>query len=88
MARPRASKTIKRHATGEDNGVGTVLESCLMQLTFDNGAKVSGEVCIVKMAVAHRGLPYAVTCDGSIVCLDGWLACFASLTDAAGFARL
>lgn len=87
MARPKAARTTKRHATGENNGIGTVLESCLMQLTFDDGSKLSGEVCIVKMAVGHQGLPYAVTCDGKIICNDG-LACFATLADAAAYAKL
>ena len=88
MARPRAAQTIKRHWTGDDNGVGTVLESCLMQLTFEDGTTIHGEICLVRMAVGHQGLPYAVTCDGQIICHDGFLAAFATIADAADFAKL
>lgn len=88
MGRPRASKTIKRHWTGDDNGVGTVLESCLMQVEYDNGTKLDGEFCIVRMYHGHRGLEYGVTCNGELICLDGELAAFKTLAEAAAFANL
>ena len=66
MTRPRAARTPKRHYTGDHNGVGIVLESCLMTLTFEDGTTLNGEVCIVKGTINHGGLPYVQ----SVVCVE------------------
>jgi len=86
MARPRAARNIKRHHLGEHNGAGYVLESCPMQLTTEAGQEYQGEVCLVKRT--GPGLPYGVTCNGDLIIDGDREATFATIADAATFAKL
>lgn len=85
--RPRAARTIKRHATGARvffPGVsGTVIES---------GLTHGGEILIVRMDVGTGGMKYAVTIDGEIQQKylndpNGELSTYAKLEEACHYAN-